>query len=213
MKKILLAMASIAVIVCGVSIYLCRQDIFLKDWGTNEDSSFFFPNKGTWEYYARFTEVSEASDEKIELHVMTVCNIKNDVVYELLIETNQEIQDRYGERLNLGYFFVTEDKIYLIREEILQWESLTKETLINIGTLVCQDEEKKDALASGESGWHEYIEADGNIRKYCGYNSLTETGYYEQFVWEKGTGLVKYKSGYGAEADGIELSLAGRLTP
>lgn len=205
MKKILLAVMFIVVIVCGVSICLCRQDIFPKD------SSFFFPNEGIWEYHAGFTEVSEASDEKIELYVVAVCTIENDVVYELIIETNQEIQDRYGERLNLGYFFVTEDKIYLIREEIPQWETLTKETLVSIGTLVCQDEEKKDVLASEEPGWHEYIEADGNIRKYCGYNSLTETGYYEQFVWEKGKGLMKYKSGYGAEADGIELSLADRL--
>ena len=40
---------------------------------------------------------------------------------------------------------------------------------------------------------------------YRSYNDLTETGYYERFVWEKGKGLIEYKSGFGAERDRIYL--------
>lgn len=49
--------------------------------------------------------------------------------------------------------------------------------------------------------------ADGSRREYRGYNTLTETGYYESFIWEAGKGLVEYRSGYGAGADAVELLL------
>ena len=199
MKKILLAVVLlIAASVFTVGVCLYQQD----------NNSFFFPNAGSHVYNARFSEFSERSDQEIELQVTKTGNIENNVVYHLTWNADQQIQDRYGtDRMDLGYFFVTEDKIYLIHEDILSEEALTKEEMISMGTLVCREEEEKDALAPEEPGWHERIEADGNIRKYYGYNTLTETGYYEQFVWEKGIGLIKYKSGYGAEADDMEVDL------
>lgn len=201
-------MISIVVIVCILCTYSYKQDKFNSNLKMSVNNPFFFQDSGSWIYSAKLTGFSELSHEEVELCVTEVCNIENGVVYELIIRASQEVQDRYGtDRLNLGYFYVTEDKIYAIREEILQDEFLTKEKLVSIGILVCQEEEKKDVLKPEEPGWHEYIEVDANKRNYYGYNTLVETGYYEQFVWEKGTGLIKYKSGYGAEAYDIELYL------
>lgn len=63
---------------------------------------------------------------------------------------------------------------------------------------------KEDSLKE-EKGWHEEIMVEGTVCTYRSYNDLTETGYYERFVWEKGKGLIEYKSGFGAERDRIYL--------
>lgn len=72
---------------------------------------------------------------------------------------------------------------------------------------VKQDEATKDALGKDNKGWHQYIAANGNKREYHSYNNLVETGFYESFVWEKNRGLIKYRSGFGAERDSIDLEL------
>ena len=59
----------------------------------------------------------------------------------------------------------------------------------------------------GKKGWHESITVNGDICEYRSYNDLTETGYYEGFLWEKGKGMLEYRSGVGAEMDGIELQI------
>lgn len=208
MKKLLTAMLSAAAIVSILCTYSYRQDKFHNNSKINVNNPFFFQDSGSWTYSARLTGFPELSYEEVELCVTEVYHIEKDVVYELSIKARQAVEDRYGaDRLKLGYFFVTEDKIYLIREEILQDEFLTEEQLVSIGIPVCQKEEKRDALKPEEPGWHERIEADADRRSYYGYNTLIETGYYEQFVWEKGIGLTKYKSGYGAEAYDNELYL------
>jgi len=61
--------------------------------------------------------------------------------------------------------------------------------------------------SNDEEGWRESIVYDGFMCEYRGYNTLVETGFYECFIWEKGKGLIMYKSGFGAEKDDIELNL------
>ena len=112
----------------------------------------------------------------------------------------------YGrDRFFLGYFYVSEDKIYRIDENKMEEVNIkNEEDFIARGTVVCQEMGKEDSLKE-EKGWHEEIMVEGTVCTYRSYNDLTETGYYERFVWEKGKGLIEYKSGFGAERDRIYL--------
>lgn len=93
---------------------------------------------------------------------------------------------------------------------------LTEENLSKLKTsgelpsgsiIVCRNDEIKDELDKDEPGLHHYLIADGDKREYHSYNNQVATGYYETFIWEKGKGLINYRSGYGAARDSIELQL------
>lgn len=172
----------------------------------NRAGNYFFPeNIDTCVYRV---QSSELSIEEIALTIMEIRCFEEGSLYELKWDDDKEGVDAYGTSgLYLGLFFVQGDKIYFIREEDVKEELVSVESITELGTLVCQEEERADALDAGERGWHESITADGSRREYRGYNTLTETGYYEGFVWEQGKGLVECRSGYGAARDAVELYL------
>jgi hypothetical protein len=117
--------------------------------------------------------------------------------------------ERFSERLNLGYFYVQKNRIYRIdpTEENLN-RLKTSEELPNDSVIVCQDKDIKDTLSKDEQGWHQYLTVNGNKQEFHSYNDQVTTGYYESFIWEKNKGLINYRSGFGAERDGIELQLS-----
>lgn len=173
---------------------------------TNRADNYFFP-EGT-KACVYHVNTAELYIEERELTVTEVRNFEGGSLYELKFGDDGEGTDICGASMTyLGLFFVQGDKIYFIREENIKEELISTEIITELGTLVCQEEERADALDAGEPGWHEAITADGSRREYRGYNTLTETGYYERFVWEQGKGLVEYRSGYGAARDAVELYL------
>ncbi len=118
-------------------------------------------------------------------------------------------------RLNT-YFYVTANEIYQISPYIVQNDELITfnnddsllmsvldmdEKLIENGELVSCSENIEDQLEGGEVGTHISIEQQGN-QIFCNRVDIGENGepdYYENFIWEEGTGLVGYLSGYDAE--------------
>ena len=176
---------------------------------TNRADNYFFPeNIDTCVYRV---QSSELSIEEIHLTITEIRRFEEGSLYELKCDDYAEGANVYGTSgLYLGLFFVQGDKIYFIREEDVKEELVSVEIITDQGTLVCREEESADALDVEERGWHESITADGSRREYRGYNTLTETGYYEGFVWEQGKGLIEYRSGYGAGRDAVELYLEER---
>lgn len=179
-----------------------------------ENYLYFFQDRKPYSYKAKFTGLSgEALEEPVEtvvtLDIREVKYFDKGTLFELRLVPDEELKFRYDmERLNLGYFYVNEDKIYCIRDKDMSIEAISEEEIKSRGRLVCQREETKDLLGEKEKGWHEYISTEGFGRHiYHGYDTLVETGWYEQFVWEWNKGLVQYRSGFGAEADAIELEL------
>lgn len=171
------------------------------------DKGCFFPQDITSCTYDGivFWEQS-AQPEEIVLSITKVQSMEAGDLYELKIDCSGNAEDRFGvDRSSLGLFFIQEDSIYLIDNEAVKGQSLTAEEMINTGRLVCNEAGMDDILQENERGWHEYILIDGNKREYHSYNNMTETGYYECFTWEPGKGLVGYRSGYGAEADAIDI--------
>jgi len=163
---------------------------------------FFFNDKSQLNYVGDFL-INEPIKREISLHAIELAKLKHGILYELKFDFIKDIPD---DRLNLGYFYVQKDRIYRIKPT---QENLSKlkstEILPNDCVIVCQDKELKDSLVKDERGLHQYIEVNEDKREYHCYNNLVETGYYEQFTWEKNKGLIFYKSGFGAERDSIEL--------
>ena len=119
------------------------------------------------------------------------------------------------DRLNV-YFYVTEDEIYRLWSYMVQDGEVihiyndddvivkyldTDDKLIAKSNLVCCEENVSDELAEGDI--HVTISHQNNLTEYHRVE-LQEDGrmhYYESFVWEKGKGLVEFRSGFRVEAD------------
>lgn len=170
---------------------------------------FFNSNVSQLKYKGGFL-FDDIIEKDVILNINEIAELKYGKLYELKLDPVEGVPN---ERLNLGYFYVEEDKIYKIEptEENLNKLKTTKE-LPTDSTIVCQDKEMKDNLNKDELGWHQYIEVDGDKRVYNSYNNQTDTGYYESFTWGKNKGLTYYKSGFGAESDSIELQLSFYLS-
>ncbi len=150
--------------------------------------------------------------EQVNLLIVKLGDNSLGTLYELKLDYDEDSPGRYDydwDRFWLGYFLVTKDKIYLIQKSDTpdMYENIgTEEELLNMGaTIICQEQNREDLLGDSK-GFHETITVKGDICKYSGYNNLTETGFYQRFVWKKGVGLVQYLSGYGAMRDHIELN-------
>ncbi len=197
-------------LLCG-----CSQERINQEDSSEQAVNYFFPQEVvSQEYTAVFSGFSGQAEQKdVTLSVKEVQHFKEGILYELKVDSNEEELNSYeeyrGKWWNIGFFFVKEDEIYLIRGEEILNSFQSADEIQNAGTLVCNEAGKEDILGEDQKGWHEYIVVDGDRREYHAYNNLTETGYYECFVWEAGRGLVRYWSGYGARSNDIELFLPG----
>ena len=170
------------------------------------DNSFFFKSNVLQLNYKGVFLFNTVLEKDVKLNINEVANIKYGKLYELKIASIYGVPN---DRLDLGYFYVQKDKIYKIKptEENLN-KLKTSTDLPNDSVIVCQDKEIKDTLSKDETGWHQYMIVNGDTREYHSYNNKISTGYYESLTWEKNKGLIKYRSGYGAERDLIELNLS-----
>ena len=172
-------------------------------------------NQTIW-YDARFCFNEDLPDkETISFHF--VKELGEGQLFELVIDCEEEIMSKYPDIFHLGYFYVTKDTILCFRGYIeekffidaydMKVEDISEEIIRLYGTEVFSTIPKEDDLGAEEPGWHEIITVKENRISYSCYNNMVETGFYENFDWEKGKGLVQYVSGYGAEQNGIDLLL------
>ncbi len=172
-------------------------------------------NQKIW-YKAIFC-FSEALPENETISFYYLKNLGEGQLFELIIDTEEEVLSKYESRFRLGYFYVTKDKIICLRDYMendefiylndIVIENISEELFESYGTVVFQTMAKEDILGEEEQGWHEWIEVEGDFVRYRSYGNGVESGFYERFVWEKGKGLVEYVSGFGAARDGIDLVL------
>jgi len=172
-----------------------------------DNSCFFKSNISQMNYKGKFL-FDEIVEQNVQLNINELANLKNGKLYELKLDSIEGVPN---DHLSLGYFYVQKDKIYKIEptEENLS-KLKTSEELPDGSVIVCQDKEKKDTLGKDEPGYHHFLEVDGDKQEYHSYNSQVSTEYYESFTWEKGKGLINYRSGHGAERDSTELQLKNK---
>jgi hypothetical protein len=172
---------------------------------------FFFANNISHVSYGGYTLTDTYHDiYNAILYITEIEIFKNGRLYELKFDLREDDSHLLDYRDFLGYFYVQENNIYKITpydfQKLLESGSLDENAIIDNSEIVCQITEFKDPLREDEKGWHHYIEVDGDTITSHGYSTLTETGYYERFVWERHKGLTFYLSGYGAEREHMELT-------
>lgn len=198
------------------------------DYLTYYDSNSFF-KKGNNPYFytnddvnltATFTyrDLEEQIVRDGTLNIKLVKNYENGDLFKLSVDDKEKIQECLSEdRLNV-YFYVTEDEIYRLWPYIYQDEEVirfyndddlivkyldTDDKLIANGELVCCKESVPDKLDWPESGSHVDIIQQNDQVEYdrVDLNANGDRQFYERFIWEKGKGLVEFRSGFRVEAD------------
>ena len=170
-----------------------------------ENPFFFGAGLSQAKYHGIFL-FNDMIEQEAILQINKIADLQDGTLYELRLDAAIDIPE---ERLALGYFYVQQDKILKTDATEENLDLLKSNELPGGSVIVCLDEEMKDPLSEGETGLHQYIEVNGDQREFHSYNDGVSTGYYESFTWEKGKGLVGYRSGYGAEKDAVELALSG----
>lgn len=172
---------------------------------SNLENPFFFKSGVNQENYSGSFLFDDVIENDIKLNISEVASLKKGKLFELKLDSIEAIPE---DRLNLGCFYVREDKIYKVPSDQESLNTLkSSEELPKDSIVVCQSQKVKDALSENELGLHQYIKLSGDTIEYHSYNNQVNTGYYESFIWHKGKGLVNYRSGYGAESNSIELKL------
>ena len=166
-------------------------------------------------------------DYKTEINFLEVAKLKKGVLYHLKIGQASEFKIP-TKRLSLGYFYVQKNRIMRIWENN-DYEAqgnvwtLSKKTLNRIiktseipkySTIVWQKKTYKDTLKHDKIDWHQYLKKIQDSPKkrlrYGGYYQYPQhSGYWETFIWEEGTGLIYYQSGYRDGVDYIMLKREG----
>lgn len=174
-----------------------------------EISTDFFSEGLTTQRMNVNTSFESELPDKMDLCINQVLEFQEGALYELRLDYENDFSgrvDENGDRLHLGYFYVENDRIFRIREtDADNIITCSAEELKEKGTLVCSPNSVVDK-SEGEKGFHERIETDADICTYFSYNDTIETGFFENITWERGKGLVKYESGYGAMRDYLGLS-------
>ena len=149
----------------------------------------------------KVTRFFDEDDMYVTLVVKKLASYEKGDVYRITIE-HEDCPERYyygvTDRFNLGTFYVTEDKIYVLdeRDDVPTAEEFLAENMV-----VCA---KDDSITDHDG---EAIElTHGGYTCFCAkYNTLIESGFYFNYRWKKGEGLVYFRSGYGAEGEPIEI--------
>ena len=172
-----------------------------------------------------------ALEYKTKMNFIKVAKLKKGVLYHLKIEQPSKCKIPL-KRLSLGYFYVQKNKIIRI------WENndyqaqgnvwtLSKKTLNRIiktseipkySATIWQKKTYKDTLKQDKIAWHQYLKKIQDSPKkrlrYGGYYQYPQhSGYWETFIWEEGTGLIFYQSGYRDGVDFIRLKKKGVKLP
>ena len=165
-------------------------------------------------YYLNYDKIEHA----FFLNIVHLKNFKNGTLYILYLDKLivDEPWDQIPEgRENLGYFYVTKDKIYKLSNynvlsekenlDVINSISKNEKKFIAQCQLVCQDKATKDI--PDKDGWYQFIEEEGDKRTFRHYNDGGGSTWYERLEWQKGKGLILYRSGYGSGRESMEFGL------
>ena len=165
---------------------------------TNDD--FFSPQA---EHLYNVDVFLEESIDEVPINVTELANYEEGNVYKLNI-IYDDCPGRYfwdvSDRFDLGMFYVVDDKIYLISGDD---EIPTENDFISNGIEVYSTEDSEKNI----EGLRITIKNTDDSCTCTMTNTLTESGYYSIYEWNKEKELKYYCSGYGAGGDLIELEI------
>ncbi len=188
------------------NIIVVEEDVIDQSESEKNDyESFYFVDDITSTKYEGQFVFHDIIRTEIVINEEVLLNAENGRFIKLFLDGIDGVPD---ERLLIGYFYEKNEMIYKITPTEANINLIVvKGELPEESIIVCQRESLDDALSETEAGFHHYIDVENDEIIYHSYNNLTETGYYETFVWKIGVGLIQYKSGLGAERESIKLDI------
>ncbi len=166
---------------------------------TNETATDYWEGKEIPKYAGTY-QVEERAGGTINATEIKKTALGKIYEVELDLKTSS-LESIEKSRLALGYFYVQGEKILRCDKSDSADVFVQKGEFPPNATVIFQDTEKPDSLQADAKGFHEFITVQGNTVVYHSYSNLVETGFYEDFFWEKGVGLIAYRSGFGAQRD------------
>lgn len=215
-----------------ITLILCSASVFAycidqnKRVGNNLNPYFFKQGTISVEYDGYFYPISgTAIEQKTTLNIINLKDFEDGSLYALIL-AQLDVTDPYDKislgREHLGFFFVTKETIYRVPlsdydgirdyEEFINSENnkvieiiqRSKNEFLSNSDIVCIENGTSDVLIDGE--WHKFVKVDGNKRVFRYYSDYSSgTRYYERIVWEKGKGIIHYKSGFGSMLTHVEF--------
>lgn len=186
---------------------------------------YFFQNEHSFlTMQAEFDETDRRGTviRIIEAEVYLVKSYEKGSVYRFAIKPVEEMEELGAERLNI-YFYVTDDIIYRLWPYTFEDDKTitfydndagliqaldTDKKLADNGDIVCQSENIICELEPGQHGMSFHITNNGDTIVYNRSDRKVngDQGYGETFVWERGKGLIEYRSNYHVESEILYLT-------
>lgn len=186
---------------------------------------FFFEDNTTQVTYDALVNNLDGEEKAHELkvNIEKLKELENGTLYRMELEqplVDDPIDKICLGRTYLGYYYVTEDEIYLRPlYESNDTGGYTEETDQMVIDGIQKDE--KDFLEEecylvdcnegterieDEQGWISYVKVIGNTHIYYFYNTYTGgTKDYRKIIWQEGRGMVYYLHGTGSRKMEVEL--------
>lgn len=212
------ALAVVFLILFGAMMTLIFKGFQNKALDERQENDFFFENNRTQVICDVQINNLEGEEKvyELNLNIEKLEEFENGTLYRIELE-QPEVEDPIDKigmgRSYLGYYYVTEDKIYLRPlYEYNQTGGYTEETDQAVIEVIQKDEQsflEEECLLvncneeidriEDENGWYSYVEVIGDTHIYYLYNSYTSgTKEYRKIIWQKGKGMVYYLHGAGA---------------
>lgn len=177
-----------------------KKDKESRDDNLETNDDYFLPQA---EHLYNVDVFLEESIDEVPINVTELANYEEGNVYKLNI-IYDDCPGRYfwdvSDRFDLGMFYVVDDKIYLISGDD---EIPTENDFISNGIEVYSTEDSEKNI----EGLRITIKNTDDSCTCTMTNTLTESGYYSIYEWNKEKELKYYCSGYGAGGDLIELEM------
>lgn len=209
--------------ICGVILVLLF--LFTGREKESAENDFFFENNRTQVICDVQINNLEGEEKvyELNLNIEKLEEFENGTLYRMELE-QPEVEDPIDKigmgRSYLGYYYVTEDKIYLrplyeynqtggyteeTDQAVIEGIQKDEQSFLEEECLLVNCNEEIDRIAD-ENGWYSYVEVIGDTHIYYLYNSYTSgTKEYRKIIWQKGKGMVYYLHGAGARKMEVEI--------
>jgi hypothetical protein len=182
-----------------------------KQQESSNTANAYFLGTAPGQYEFQVKRLLFEGDETVQVAVEPIASYDDDSCAYTVDIIHDDCDGRYyygvTDRFNIGKFLVTPKDIYLL-QDYREEEPPTKEYFLEHGIQMnpwVTWETNVDGLLvkrfSRDDSWLISIS-----------NGLVESGFYAQYAWVYGEGLVYFRSGFGAEGDPIEIYRNGRDT-
>lgn len=143
----------------------------------------------------------EEDMDSIPVSIVKKDSFDDGVVYSYDIDFDVDSVE-YGidsERLHIGTFLFKEDEIYLITDTK---DDHDEQDFYDYGVLVYSEEDYSDEI----SGYKINLHNDGYLCRCSYYDTLVETNYFAEYVFNSDKVLTYFRTEYGAKAEPIEIT-------